>query len=191
MNRCKGEILLLADAMLGKLAVWLRLFGFDTRRADNKWDDSYVMEVAEKEDRHLLTKDYELFLRYKKVCSKLHKKRLVSCYLKTLDIKEQLVAIFDCFGIKTENLNWIDVLNLPFKPRCSKCNSEIHSIEKEKILDSIPVGTTDHFNHFWICSNHECGKIYWRGKHWDDISKLLNDVHKLLNISNEKSLYEC
>ena len=50
------------DAMLGKVALWLRLTGHDTIYEGDIEDDNALV-IAEEEDRALLTSDEELFHR--------------------------------------------------------------------------------------------------------------------------------
>ena len=52
----------LADGMLGKLARWLRMLGQDVIYSV-KFNDSELLELAKKEERVLLTKDFELYKR--------------------------------------------------------------------------------------------------------------------------------
>ena len=52
----------LADGMLGKLARWLRMLGHDVIYSV-EFDDSELLELAKKEERVLLTKDFELYKR--------------------------------------------------------------------------------------------------------------------------------
>jgi len=50
----------LCDAMLGRLARWLRAAGHDTRLADDAADDRHLLQAAAQEDRLLLTLDRRL-----------------------------------------------------------------------------------------------------------------------------------
>ena len=50
---------LLADAMLGRLAKWLRILGYDTAYLADT-DDFAVMRLARAEDRLVLTRDHAL-----------------------------------------------------------------------------------------------------------------------------------
>jgi uncharacterized protein with PIN domain len=50
----------LCDAMLGRLARWLRAAGHDTRLADEADDDRHLLEIAVREGRILLTLDRRL-----------------------------------------------------------------------------------------------------------------------------------
>ena len=48
------------DGMLGKLARWLRMMGHDVEYS-NSMDDSELLTIARKEQRILLTRDFELY----------------------------------------------------------------------------------------------------------------------------------
>ncbi len=52
----------LADAMLGKLTRWLRILGQDVVYSV-EFNDSELLDLAKKEKRVLLTKDFELYKR--------------------------------------------------------------------------------------------------------------------------------
>jgi Uncharacterized conserved protein len=57
------EKLFLADAMLGKLARWIRICGFDTCYADSTMSDTDILDKVEKSGRILITRDRELSMR--------------------------------------------------------------------------------------------------------------------------------
>ena len=50
----------LCDQMLGSLAKWLRILGFDTFYARRDLQDEDVLNIAKKENRVLITRDVEL-----------------------------------------------------------------------------------------------------------------------------------
>src|SRR5213592_1622854 len=52
----------IADVMVGKLARWLRVLGFDVVYS-NKYDDDEIIRIAEAENRIILTRDTGLFAR--------------------------------------------------------------------------------------------------------------------------------
>lgn len=56
----------LCDKMLGTLAKWLRIYGFDTFYANSEIDDEGLMEIAKKEKRVLITRDKDLIIKAKK-----------------------------------------------------------------------------------------------------------------------------
>ncbi|MGD8599578.1 MAG: Mut7-C RNAse domain-containing protein [Anaerolineae bacterium] len=53
------SITFIADSMLGTLAKWLRILGYDTHY-DPTLDDHQLVRLARAEDRVLLTRDHEL-----------------------------------------------------------------------------------------------------------------------------------
>ena len=53
--------------MLGSLAKWLRIFGFDTLYPDMTTNDDEVLDIAKAEKRLLISRDKELLIRGKKL----------------------------------------------------------------------------------------------------------------------------
>ena len=53
----------LCDQMLGTLAKWLRLLGFDTFYANDEIKDDILLLIAKKENRAIITRDKELIFR--------------------------------------------------------------------------------------------------------------------------------
>ncbi len=157
-----GGIHFACDAMLGRLARWLRLLGYDTFYSTEVEDDE-LLEICLREDLILLTRDVEFF------------KRAVSCGLKAKLLQEnsfgeQFAEVVDSFG-----------LNLRITPdasRCPACNGVIHSVDKEEIKNKIPENTWDSYDSFWICSN--CGQVYWMGRMWRSMIRIVEAVREKL-----------
>lgn len=151
----------LADGMLGKLTRWLRMLGYDTKYADNHEDEKLV-EIAKREDRILLTRDYELYrlANSRQVHAFLVEEKTRTAQLMSLSKQFQLILELD-----------------PNSSRCPKCNSKISYAEKKTIRDKIPSTTAQVYSEFWKCP--KCGKIYWQGAHWKKIVKTLNDANKM------------
>ncbi len=76
----------LCDQMLGTLAKWLRLFGFDTFYANAEMDDEELLRVADEENRILITRDKQLIVRA-------IKKNLQIVEMTLTDIDEQLKRV--------------------------------------------------------------------------------------------------
>ena len=51
----------LCDRMLGTLAKWLRIIGFDTSFADANIEDEKLLRLAKDEERILITRDKNSF----------------------------------------------------------------------------------------------------------------------------------
>ncbi|MCD6529937.1 Mut7-C RNAse domain-containing protein [Candidatus Bathyarchaeota archaeon] len=148
------------DGMLGKLARWLRILGYDVKYYRSMDDDSLI-EIAEKENRILLTRDNAL---HRKSIAK----KVYSILLEEESRIKNLAKLSKALGIALEVDTAIS--------RCPKCNSKIEPIAKNSIRGKVPEKTFRRFNEFWICPN--CGQVYWRGSHWKNIYVTLNKVKK-------------
>jgi len=149
----------LCDQMLGTLATWLRLFGFDTFYANAEMDDDELLKIAEKENRVLITRDKELIIRGKK-------KNIKVIESKSADLDEQLVKV-----LKNVEINEKTILS-----RCSLCNTVLNEIQKNKVKNKVPEKVFKNFDQFWFCSN--CNKIYWKGTHYNKIQDKINKMKK-------------
>ena len=134
----------IADAMLGRLARWMRFLGFDTLYfRDIK--DSKLIRIAREQDRCILTRD-----------SRLIKVKGVNNYLliKANDPLHQIIEVIDTLKVSQFN---------PLS-RCVTCNGMIARVlNKQDIKDSVPEFIFLNINVFLECT--ECGKIYWEGSH--------------------------
>ncbi|RLI00256.1 hypothetical protein DRO28_00255 [Candidatus Bathyarchaeota archaeon] len=148
------------DGMLGKLARWLRILGYDVKYY-RSMDDDYLIEIAEKENRILLTRDNAL---YRKSIAK----NVDAIFLEEGSRIKNLAKLSKALGIALEVDTTIS--------RCPKCNSRIEPVAKNAVKGKVPEKTFRRFKEFWICPN--CGQIYWRGSHWRNIYGVLNEVKK-------------
>ncbi len=129
--------------MLGQTAKWLRLMGVDAEYAP-KGDDRKLKEIAEKENRIILTRDKELS----------HYENAL--YIDERKVDKILKKILDGFELDINPLT-----------RCSLCNNKITTIKKEKIKEKVPKGVYNRHGEFWICE--KCNQVYWKGTHWEKI----------------------
>lgn len=107
----------IVDAMLGKLATWLRILGYDTYYSNNI-EDWKIIKIATEEKRIILTRDRGLYLRAKK--------KGLECFLVPLDYN-----IVDLLAILSIKYN-ID-LNADIEvSRCSECNGILNKIQENK-----------------------------------------------------------
>ncbi|CUS77992.1 hypothetical protein JGI7_01562 [Candidatus Kryptonium thompsonii] len=144
-----------ADVMLGKLARWLRLLGYDTIY-NPKLSTKELVKIANEEERVFLT-------RSKRVAEEFGAKNFY--IIKAEKFKEQLNEVIKNLHLDTET-------NL--FSRCSICNTEIVEVEKSSIINLIPEETAKSFEEFYQCP--KCGKIYWNGSHTTRIVKILNEI---------------
>ena len=143
------------DVHLGKLARWLRLLGFDTLYR-NDYDDPEIVEIAAAEGRTILTRDGGII-----------KRRAAT--------RGYLVQSTDPQGQLREILNYYQLREQiqPFH-RCLVCNGLLEMVDKATILDQLEPKTIRYYDTFFQCA--ECGKIYWRGTHYERMQSFLTDL---------------
>ena len=148
---------LLCDHMLGSLAKWLRIFGFDTLYPDATTNDDEVLQIARAEKRLLISRDKELIIRGKKV-------KLDVLEIQTTNLNEQLAQVLthlqiDCTQVLT---------------RCTLCNNPLISVEKKTIKTHVPLKVFETRDQFWYCS--VCNKYYWMGTHYENMIEKINEL---------------
>ena len=155
----------IVDAMLGKVALWLRLAGYDTIYSPDIHDDE-LLEIAQSQNKILLTSDLELHQRAENA-------RVESMLLRG-SVDERVADVFQRYKIEP----MID----PSRSRCSKCNgslTEVNKDEKEKIRGLVFEQTLNHYDKFWLCE--ECGSVFFQGGQWKNIEEYMNRIKKLLH----------
>ncbi|MBY8983382.1 MAG: Mut7-C RNAse domain-containing protein [Candidatus Lokiarchaeota archaeon] len=156
----------LIDAMLGRLARFLRIFGYDTIYANDlekvyKIDsvpDDILIEYAKETDRIIITKDYPLYERFENQCIFLEGEDVYG-YLNQL--RKKLVLNYE-FNME--------------KAHCSVCNSSLEEVsDKNLIKDRIKNETFKYYNEFFQCVNPNCKKVFWDGPHIKNIKQKLKE----------------
>jgi len=146
------------DGMLGRLARWLRMMGHDTKYS-NVLRDFELLEVAKKEDRVLLTRDFALY-------QKAVRKGIQAYYVEGETEPQRLSELAARFGMPL-------VIYMQVS-RCPKCNNSLVSVSKKEIADNLEKNTFLHYDEFWRCPN--CGSVYWQGAHWTKICAIINEA---------------
>ncbi|MDI6791709.1 MAG: Mut7-C RNAse domain-containing protein [bacterium] len=142
-----GGMRFLADSMLGKLARWLRILGYDTLYF-RQGDDRDLLELASEEDRIILTRD-----------TRLSRKWLVPTLLiKSEQVEEQLSQVVRRFSLEMEERLF---------SRCPECNLLLKEIPEKDVVERVPSLVYETYHEFMTCP--ECDRIYWRGTHWENI----------------------
>jgi len=129
----------------------------------SKLDDAQLIMDAKKKRRILLTRDLELY-------QQATAKGVNAFYLEGKTEAEKLAHFAKRFNIKLD----IDMAT----SRCTKCNTRVKPISKEKVADKIEKSTFSYYNDFWECP--KCGQIYWQGAHWTRIRKTLETTKETL-----------
>ncbi|ASI99636.1 Mut7-C RNAse domain-containing protein [Thermococcus celer] len=148
-----------ADMMLGRLARWLRLYGYDTLYGIE--DDDEILEVARRDGRVILTRDAGLAGRAKKLG--------VAVILLGSNSLEGQVGELRKHGIEFREL-------FPANARCPKCNGRIRPVLKEDVRGRVPEGVYRRYDEFYICEN--CGQVYWPGRQWKEMVKIDKKLRK-------------
>jgi len=139
------------DGMLGSLARWLRIMGYDSLYVQDV-SDRDMLELLQGNQRFLLTRDRQLSARAGER----------GLFVESDELDEQLVAVTERFSLDIKGR----------MTRCSACNGELLPQEREEIRADVPEGTWTTYQEFWRCA--ACGKIYWRGAHWKNIERRLD-----------------
>ena len=145
----------IADVMLGRLAKWLRILGYDTLYDSNFTDDELFFK-AHQEKRILLTRDSDLA------------KRMNPKYCFFIDeqaVREQVKQVIAQFDLNTEQYLFT---------RCTLCNEPIHLIAKELVESRVPQFVYNSVDEFYYCEH--CDKIYWAGSHIKQVRDLLSKL---------------
>jgi uncharacterized protein with PIN domain len=145
---------LVLDAMLGKLATYLRMCGYDTTYAldrDAEADDD-VLEVADSEDRLLLTRDSDLATRASD-----------SVLLTERAVEDQLRELADA-GFR---------LSLAPEPaHCGVCNGPVEQVQPEEPTPEYAPSADEEA--VWRCT--DCGQHFWKGSHWSSVQATLDGL---------------
>ena len=151
---------ILCDQMLGTLAKWLRILGFDTFYANAEMSDEDLLNIAKGENRTIFTRDKELIIRGKK-------KNQNFMAIETTDLDLQLNQV-----LKHVNIDEKSILS-----RCTLCNTVLNTVEKSKVQGKVPSKVFENNEKFWFCS--KCGKHYWMGSHYNEMINKIDKIKKL------------
>ncbi len=143
---------LLCDHMLGSLARWLRLMGYDTEYP-GPGPDRELIERARYEGRILLTRDKELSARVPG-----------AVLVRSDDLEEQISEVAAVLRLRL-----VDPLS-----RCSLCNAILVPVPLDDVKNLVPEGVRSRHHEFWRCPS--CKRVYWQGSHWDKMVERLNHL---------------
>ena len=144
---------LIADAMLGALAGWLRILDLDVVY-DPALDDPEIVERAVAEQRVILTRDRRLVQR-----------RLARNHLLILsDVVDEQVR---------QGLEELEIRPDPARVlgRCLRCNVPTEPIDAEEARARVPPWIARTQDEYRICPR--CSRLYWPGTHVERMKKRL------------------
>jgi len=145
----------IADEMLGQLAKWLRIFGYDTAYFRHV-RDSDLLRLAVVEKRVLLTRD-TLLIRRRGIKNFL----FISCDQPFEQIKQVVRELKIPYPAE------------PFS-RCIICNDVLEPYTKEEACRAVPEYVCKTQDVFGKCP--KCHKIYWKGTHYARMERILGEL---------------
>jgi uncharacterized protein len=142
-----------ADFMLGRLARELRLLGIDCSY-QNEPNSEQILKKAKIEERLLLTRNTRL------------KNKASVIFIQSENVVDQVQQILTAFP------------DLAIKPmtRCLNCNGVLVEREKESVKSDVPFYVYRTQERFYSCP--VCGRIYWRGTHYENMAKRVSQYLK-------------
>jgi uncharacterized protein with PIN domain len=141
------------DAMLGKLAKWLRILGYDTLYYPNV-EDHRLIELADATGRVLLTADREL----------MRHRRAVKYFISSDAWREQLREVLRAYPPPDRGLF----------SRCLECNSLLEPVERDSVRKQVPPHVYREQLSFVRCPR--CDQVYWRGTHFERVRAQLREI---------------
>jgi uncharacterized protein with PIN domain len=164
----KNSSRFLLDGMLGSLARWLRICGYEASFMKDTSDDELIRRALE-EDLILLSRDKQLYRKAQKAG--------LRCLLIHGDDSVKRLAHVS----RRYNLNLT-----PTQSRCPNCGILLRKTDKRKIEARVPPRTYQAYDDFWFCK--ACGKTYWQGSHWRSIVNTVCTATKFVNEVSEQDL---
>ena len=141
--------------MLGRLARWLRVLGYDTAY-DASLDDRSLVDLANREDRILLTRDRHLLrdLRPHRAVEITHDAPL-----------DQLAALAQTLELPAPN---------ELFRRCLMCNTPLDDVPRDEATDLLPPAARALPGPVRRCPT--CGRVYWPGSHVRRMTRAIRRV---------------
>jgi len=144
---------LVADVMLGRLAKWLRLLGYDTIYS-NSADDATLLRIAQAEDRILLTRDRALS----------RQRGVRSLWIESQELASQVRQVRAFVGTSPDGQ----------LTRCAVCNVRLEWVAKADVARHVPLYVFQTQDEFRRCG--QCGRIFWAATHVENMQAILDDL---------------
>lgn len=142
-----------ADAMLGTLAKWLRILGYDTI-FDVNLDDNQLVRIARAQGRVLLTRDTELARR----------RNVDVLSIESTQLASQVRQVIRELSLEPDRSF----------ARCPICNQALEALEPSEAAKRVPpyvARTHEHFTHCTVCD-----RVFWHGTHWQTMDEQLTEL---------------
>lgn len=154
-----GRPRFIADVMLGRLAKWLRLLGYDTLYSAYA-DDTDLVRVALAQRRILLTRNVELT----------HRRGVNTVLIQNELIKDQLREVVRLLDLDPR----VELNEQGAFSRCVVCNQVLRQVDRISVQKRVPPYVYQTLTQFKECP--ECGRVFWQGSHWARIVAEIEDT---------------
>lgn len=145
----------ICDTMLGKLAKYLRILGFDAIYIKNvKMSQSFK---GSSDPPFFLTRSTKA-IPYDRVV-----------LIKSDKVRDQIEEIS---SIIRPCIDPARIMN-----RCIECNVQLSDVAKESIEQKVPEFIFHRYGQFRECP--QCGKVYWEGSHTTSMTRLIEEIMSL------------
>ena len=151
----------LADRMLGKLARWLRILGYDTAYLPQLPPEGILRE-GRRQQRMILTRN---------TCLLRRKDPPPLVFVQSDHFREQLKQVVETCGLDPQH---------HLLTRCIECNRVLEEVTKDQVRDQVPAYVWQTQDIFRRCPR--CNRIYWGATHRDQV---LNELQQIGVIREE------
>jgi uncharacterized protein with PIN domain len=141
--------------MLGTLAKWLRILGFDAL-FDPALDDHQLVRLARAEDRVLLTRDQDLARR----------PGVRALLITSERLDDQARQVLTDLNLEPDRAF----------SRCPVCNEPLQTLDREAARSRVPAYVAEAHQTFRACP--ACQRVYWRGTHWQQMDRFLHRLQE-------------
>jgi len=157
------EVRFLCDGMMGHLARWFRLLGFDAEYAGNVLSDDEILDHLARDPRVLVTRDVDLDRRARR-------KEFHTVLVPEGPLEDEVAHVLRAAGGRVEAARWFT--------RCTTCNGELVVKPLAAVRERVPEGVVDSTEGFRECDR--CGQVYWEGTHVELIRRTFARIaHRL------------
>jgi uncharacterized protein len=153
----------LCDGMLGHLARWLRLMGWDTEYAGSVLSDEEILAELKARPRVLLTRDIALHGRAVRQGAR-------AVLVAEAPLVDELLQTLREGGVPSEPARWFT--------RCTTCNGLLRPATATEMASRVPERVRMERQAFQACER--CGQVYWEGTHVEPIRATLEGVVRRL-----------
>jgi len=145
----------IVDCMLGKLAKWLKILGFDALFFSKIKDDE-LLAIARSESRILLTRDTALIQQAKDV---------ETLFLESEEWQDQVQQVLEHFNLRKK---------VNPHTRCIDCNVVLKNLPRKNAKNLVSAFVFERADSFALCP--DCGRVFWRGTHFKDMEAQIQEI---------------